>query len=105
MSAAEPRAAAAPSMSGTTRVASSSAAQVARKVAWTLPAFAFVFVLLPVGRASELPLLVAAICGLVFAWRDRAVLREEPNARLLLLVFVAFWLPMVVSAVDAVAPK
>jgi len=59
--------------------------------------------LLPFGRASELPLLVAAITGLVWAIRGTIAWRA-PGVRLALLLFLGYWLPELLSAVDAIEP-
>jgi O-antigen ligase len=64
-----------------------------------------VLALLPVGRSAELPLLAGAIWGLVLLWRDRPGLLALPAARLGLALFACYWLPGLVSALDAVAPE
>lgn len=63
-----------------------------------------VLALLPVGRASELPLLVAAVWGLVLCWREGRDLLGLPGVRLALVAFAGYWLPALVSAFDAVEP-
>lgn len=60
-----------------------------------------VLALLPFGSAFEAPLLAAAITGAVLAVRGRIAWRSDP-VRLALLLFAAYWLPELVSAVDAV---
>lgn len=63
-----------------------------------------VLALLPAGRASELPVLVAAVWGLVLCWRNGREVLELPGVRLALLAFAGYWLPALVSAFDAVEP-
>jgi O-antigen ligase len=63
-----------------------------------------VLALLPFGRSSEVPMLFAAFGGLWWAWRGRVDWRGDAT-RLATLLFLAYWLPQLVSAVDAVAPK
>jgi O-antigen ligase len=60
--------------------------------------------LLPFGRWAEVPLVVAALLGLVAIARGR-VAWSSPGPRLALLLFAAYWLPQLVSAVDSVAPR
>lgn len=71
-----------------------------------LVVYALVFALMPVGRASELPVLIAAVTALVVAIRSRrtavpSAARFEA-AKLLIAIFAAYWLPMAISAIDAV---
>lgn len=61
-------------------------------------------VLLPVGRASELPMLAMAIAGSVLIWRHRASLFADPGQRLFGALFLCIWLPILISLVDAVNP-
>lgn len=61
-------------------------------------------VLLPFGIAAELGILLAAALGLVALGRGRIDLRA-PGFGLATVLFVAYWLPEVVSAPDAVAPR
>jgi O-antigen ligase len=60
-----------------------------------------VLILLPVGRTSELPLLIAAIGGLVWFLRERREFACEPDVRLVLVLFACYWLPILISALDA----
>lgn len=78
-------------------------AEVARRGAgvWLLLA---VPALLPFGRWAEVPLVVAALLGLVAIVRGR-VEWSSPGPRLALLLFAAYWLPQLVSAIDSVAPR
>lgn len=62
-----------------------------------------VLLLLPFGRASELPILIAAIIGTVRAVRTGSGWRD-PRHRLATLAFVAYWLPECLSAFDSLAP-
>lgn len=63
-----------------------------------------VLALLPVGRASEAPMAVAAIAGLYLAWRARAQLRSDPGVRFVLVLFACYWLAALISAPGAIAP-
>ncbi len=60
--------------------------------------------LLPFGRASELPLLIGAVLGLVWLWQGRIAI-GAPAVRLAGLLFLGYWLPQLLSAFDAVAPR
>ena len=59
--------------------------------------------LLPVGRLVEGPVLAMAAGGLWLAARRRGELLANPGARLLAMVFLAMWLPIVLSLPDAVS--
>lgn len=61
-------------------------------------------VLVPIGRLEELPLLVMAVLGGMRLWRERGAVFDDPRARLLSVVFLAYWLPILISAFDAVEP-
>lgn len=63
-----------------------------------------VLALLPLGRLSELPLLAAAIWGLWLCLRQGRALCADPGVRLAVAVFACYWLPAVISAIDAVEP-
>lgn len=62
-----------------------------------------VFVLLPFARSAELPLLVMAVLGLPLL-RD-LLQRDATGPRIACLLFGAYWLPELVSALDSVAPS
>jgi O-antigen ligase len=62
-----------------------------------------VLALLPFGRASELPMLIAAGVGLVWLLRGRLAL-DEPALRLAGVLWLVYWLPQLLSAFGAVAP-
>ena len=64
-----------------------------------------VLVLLPLGRSSELPVLVAALIGLGLLVRYRASLPGDPGLRLILVLFACYWLPIVFSGFAAVVPE
>ena len=72
---------------------------------WPLWIALSVLVLLPIGRASEAPLIVGAIAGLVLAWRQRASLRADVGVRLAAIVFAFYWLAAFISAPGAIAPE
>lgn len=57
-------------------------------------------VLMPWGRSAELPVLLAALLGL----RELPRLKLDPDTRPLLVAFLAYWLPELMSAPDAVEP-
>jgi O-antigen ligase len=63
-----------------------------------------VLVLLPIGiAAAATPLMLAAILGLAFAWRDRRKLRANDGLRLAVLLFACYWLAALISAPDSVS--
>lgn len=64
-----------------------------------------VLVLLPLGRASEAPLIIGAVAGLILAWRERANLRTHAGVRLAAILFGCYWLASLISAPGAVAPE
>lgn len=61
--------------------------------------------LLPLGSLSELPLTIAAIVGIGDGWRQRGTIFSAHSGRLLLVLFLAYWLPEFCSAFDSVAPQ
>ncbi len=63
-----------------------------------------VLALLPIGRVSELPLLVGAVWALLLLLRNGRQTLALPGVRLALLLFACYWLPALISALDAVAP-
>lgn len=63
-----------------------------------------VLALLPFGRASELPILIGSIWGLTDLIRAPSRWREDPIQRLLLLAFLGYWLPELISAFDSRVP-
>ncbi len=60
--------------------------------------------LLPIGYAFEAPLAIAAVLGLVYAWRMRDALRADPGVRLAIVLFACYWLAALLSAPAAIAP-
>src|SRR5882724_11769164 len=62
-----------------------------------------VLVLLPLGRGAEAPLAVAAVAGLILAWRGRKILWANRGVRLATILFAYYWLPALISAPGAVA--
>ena len=62
-------------------------------------------VLLPFGRLVEVPVLCMAAAGIVIAVRHRAALASMSPMRTFALVFLAMWLPIVLSLPDAVNPQ
>ena len=70
---------------------------------WPALLVASVLVVLPVGRGAELPLLLAAIGGLVLLARRRLDF-DEQALRLGIALFACYWLPILLSAPLAVAP-
>ena len=83
-------------------------AETANPIAWQRlwPALVVlgVLALLPVGRAAEAPLAIAAAVGLVCPWRMRHRLRDDPGVRLAVGLFACYWLAALISAPAAVAP-
>ena len=83
-------------------------AETANLIAWRRlwPALLLlsVLALLPVGQAFEAPLAIAAALGLVYAWRMRDVLRNDPGVRLAIALFACYWLAALISAPAAIAP-
>jgi O-antigen ligase len=75
------------------------------KTLWALWIVLGVLVLLPLGRASEAPLVVGAVVGLILAWRQRALLRADAGVRLAVTLFACYWLAALISAPGAVAPE
>ncbi|MEO8804085.1 MAG: O-antigen ligase family protein [Rudaea sp.] len=63
-----------------------------------------VLALLPVGRSSEAPLIIAAIAGIVMCWREREMFWANPGVRLSVAVFACYWLAALFSAPVAIAP-
>lgn len=61
--------------------------------------------LLPISRLVELPLVIMAVLGGRRLWREGRSVLADPRAQLLTLVFLAYWLPVLVSALDAVHPS
>ena len=61
-------------------------------------------ILLPFGRSVELPVLLAALLGVVAVIRGARPWRE-PAGGLSALLFLGYWLPELLSAFTAVAPK
>jgi O-antigen ligase len=62
-----------------------------------------VLVLLPVHRSFEIPFDIAALAGLLLAWRQRHELSALHGLRLAGLLFVCYWLPALISAPDSMA--
>jgi hypothetical protein len=64
-----------------------------------------VLVLLPIGRSSELPVLIAAMAGIgLLVGRGRASL-ADPGPRLVVMLFACYWVPIVFSGLAAVVPE
>ena len=57
---------------------------------------------LPFGRAVEVPVLCMTAAGILLMVRHRSGLLELPGLRTFALVFAAMWLPMALSLPDAV---
>lgn len=64
-----------------------------------------VLVLLPIGRTSELPVLIAALTGIGLLLRRRFVPIAEADLRLVLILFGCYWAPIVLSGFAAVMPQ
>jgi O-antigen ligase len=76
-----------------------------RTAMWPLIVVLAVIVLLPVGRASELPIAIGAVAGLVFAAQRRVDPRGDPAVRLALMLFACYWIPALLSGIAPVAPQ
>lgn len=61
--------------------------------------------LLPISRMEELPLVVMAVLGARRLWRERGAVFADPRVLLLTAVFLAYWIPILISAFDAVHPE
>ena len=72
---------------------------------WPLWLLLGVLLLLPLGRASEAPLVLAAAVGLILVWRQREHLRARAGVRLAAILFACYWLAALLSAPGAAAPE
>ncbi|MGH8171743.1 MAG: O-antigen ligase family protein [Rhodanobacteraceae bacterium] len=70
---------------------------------WPLLVVLGVVVLLPVGRASELPVAIGALAGIVLIALRRVDLRVDLAARLTIVLFACYWIPALISGVAPVA--
>lgn len=59
------------------------------------------FLLFPLSRSVELPVLILTIGGGVLAYKHGRALFREPSVRLFTLLFVCIWLPMLISFPDS----
>jgi O-antigen ligase len=75
---------------------------IARLGVFVLLAF---LALLPFGRAAELALLTGTVLGLIALLCERQRLLADPRLPLLLVLFLGYWLPELLSAGDAIAPR
>jgi O-antigen ligase len=64
-----------------------------------------VLVLLPIGRSSELPLLLAGLVGIGLILRRHDLTGIASGLRLASLLFACYWLPVALSGFAAVAPQ
>lgn len=71
---------------------------------WRWLPFALVVVLLPFGRSAELGTLLCLVGAAWLAWREPRALFANEGARLALLLFAAYFLAALVSALDSVEP-
>lgn len=58
--------------------------------------------LLPVGRAVELPMLIMSISGIILIRRHRSIIFKHPAQKLFGMLFLCIWLPILFSLADAV---
>ncbi len=63
-----------------------------------------VLALLPLGGSAEVPLCAGAAVGMVLVWRNRAELSSNVGAKLVVGLFLCYWLPALISAPGSVAP-
>ncbi|HSS08139.1 MAG TPA: hypothetical protein VLK83_13495, partial [Rhodanobacteraceae bacterium] len=75
-----------------------------RGALWPFVVVLAVIVLLPVGRASEVPIAIGVITAIVLALRGRSVWRHDPAIHLVVILFACYWLPALLSAFAAVEP-
>jgi O-antigen ligase len=75
-----------------------------RAAVWPPLVVLAVIVLLPVGRASEVPIALGAIAGLILFARGRIDVRGDPAIRLAALLFACYWIPALISCVAPVDP-
>lgn len=73
-------------------------------VPWRVLLFWAVLFLLPFGSLMELPLLICALFGIRDVWRHPSSI-QNPTGRIVLIVFLAYWLPELFSAFDSSAPE
>ncbi|HET6546302.1 MAG TPA: O-antigen ligase family protein [Rhodanobacteraceae bacterium] len=63
-----------------------------------------VIVLLPVGRGSELPMIIGAIGAVALLWARREELIGPQGVRVAITLFACYWIPALLSGPFAVAP-
>ena len=73
------------------------------RVLWPLLVVLAVIVLLPVGRAAELPIAIGGIVALVLLARGRIDLRGDGAIRLVIVLFACYWLPALLSGLAPIA--
>ncbi|MGA9422021.1 MAG: O-antigen ligase family protein [Rhodanobacteraceae bacterium] len=71
---------------------------------WRVLVVLAVVILLPVGRAAELPIAIGALAALVLLCTRPGALFRSPGAWLVLSLFACYWIPTLVSTIGAVAP-
>jgi O-antigen ligase len=71
---------------------------------WPLVIVLAVVVLLPIGRASELPIAIGALAALVLVARGRIDVRGRANV-LAIVLFACYWIPALISGFGAIAPE
>ncbi|MGB0133912.1 O-antigen ligase family protein [Dokdonella sp.] len=81
------------------------ARRVGRSEAAALLVVLSVLVLLPIGRTSELGIVIGAVVGLVLLLRHRFSPLADPGLRLVLLLFAGYWLPILLSGFVSVVPQ
>ena len=64
-----------------------------------------VLILLPIGRSSELPVVVGGVVGIVLLARTGFAPLRDAQLRLLVILFACYWLAIAVSGFDAVMPR
>ncbi len=74
-------------------------------VLWPLVVVLGVVVLLPVGRASELPIAIAALLALSLMLRSRIDWRHDESIRLVAILFACYWMPALISGIAPVNPS
>ncbi len=71
---------------------------------WPIGVVLAALVLLPIGRTSELPVLIGALATIFWLVRGRIDWRANGPLRAFLVVFACWWVAALISGFDAIAP-
>jgi O-antigen ligase len=72
---------------------------------WPLVVVLGVVVLLPVGRASEVPVAIGAVLAMALLLRSRIDWRHDESIRLVAILFACYWVPALISGIAPVNPS